>query len=111
LPRSSWVSPFSTCQPWCPKILKEFNALVAAAKLPKQRFHDLRYACISLLFAQEIDAKVIAEIVGHSDLRLTRNVYQPQKSAAAAKMDDLLANSRKRAASIPVATKTTATLS
>ena len=49
------------------KILKEFNSLVEAAKLPKQRFHDLRHACISLLAAQGVPVKVIAEIVGHSD--------------------------------------------
>jgi integrase len=53
------------------KILKEFNALVTTAKLPKQRFHDLRHACISLLAAQGVPLKVIAEIVGHSDVRLT----------------------------------------
>lgn len=46
------------------KILKEFNCLVEAAKLPKQRFHDLRHACISLLGAQGVPLKVIAEIVG-----------------------------------------------
>jgi len=76
------------------KILKEFNALVAAAKLPKQRFHDLRHACISLLGAQGVPLKVIAEIVGHSDVRLTQNVYQhiydDAKREAAGKMDALL---------------------
>jgi integrase len=81
------------------KILKEFDALVAAAKLPKQRFHDLRHACISLLAAQGVPAKVIAEIVGHSDIRLTQNVYQhvyrEAKRAAAEKMDALLSSSEK----------------
>jgi len=77
------------------KILKEFNALVSAAKLPKQRFHDLRHACISLLRAQGVPDKVIAEIVGHSDVRLTQNVYQhvyqEAKREAAKRMDDLFA--------------------
>ena len=76
------------------KILKEFNALVEAAKLPKQRFHDLRRACISLLGAQGVPLKVIAEIVGHSDVRLTQNVYQhvyqEAKRDAANKMEELL---------------------
>ncbi|PWU04169.1 MAG: site-specific integrase [Terriglobia bacterium] len=76
------------------KILKDFNALVEAAKLPKQRFHDLRHACISLLGAQGVPLKVIAEIVGHSDIRLTQNVYQhvysEAKRAAADTMDTLL---------------------
>jgi integrase len=35
------------------RIRQEFNALVEAAKLPKQRFHDLRHACITLLGAQD----------------------------------------------------------
>lgn len=76
------------------KILKEFNALVEAAKLPKQRFHDLRHACVSLLGAQGVPVRVIAEILGHSDIRLTQNVYQhvyqEAKAEAAAKMDALL---------------------
>lgn len=76
------------------KVLREFDALVKAAQLPKQRFHDLRHACISLLGAQGVPLKVIAEIVGHSDVRLTQNVYQhvytDAKREAAAKMDAIL---------------------
>ena len=91
------------------KILKEFNALVTAAKLPKRRFHDLRHACISLLAAQGVPLKVIAEIVGHSDVRLTQNVYQhvyrDAKRDAADKMDALL--SRPSSAENLVATNPT----
>jgi integrase len=94
------------------KILKEFNALVAAAKLPKQRFHDLRHACISLLGAQGVALKVIAEIVGHSDIRLTQNVYQhvyrEAKCAAADTMNTLLtglSNAPQKPVATTVATK------
>jgi integrase len=94
------------------KILKEFDALVKAAGLPKQRFHDLRHACISLLGAQGVPLKVIAEIVGHSDIRLTQNVYQhvysEAKRAAANTMDTLLtslANSPEKPVATSVATK------
>jgi integrase len=76
------------------KSSRNFDALVNAAGLPKQRFHDLRHACISLLGAQGVPLKVIAEIVGHSDIRLTQNVYQyvyrEAKRAAAMTMDALL---------------------
>jgi len=76
------------------KIREEFNSSVTAAQLPKQRFHDLRHACISLLGAQGVQPKVIAEIVGHSDIRLTQNVYQhvydEAKHDAADRMDKLL---------------------
>jgi integrase len=89
------------------KILKAFNSLVEAAKLPKQRFHDMRHACISLLAAQGVPVKVIAEIVGHSDVRLTQNVYQhvyeDAKREAANKMDELLTRVT-TATEIPVAT-------
>jgi integrase len=94
------------------KILKEFNALVKAAGLPKQRFHDLRHACCSLLRAQGVPDKVIAEILGHSDIRLTQNVYQhiyqEAKRSAADTMDALLtglANSPENPVATRVATK------
>jgi hypothetical protein len=70
-----------------------------AVKLPKQRFHDLRHPCISLLGAQGVPLKVIADIVGHSDIRLTQNVYQrvyqEARRDAADKMDALLSNAGK----------------
>jgi integrase len=94
------------------KILKEFNELVKAAGLPKQRFHDLRHACISLLGAQGVPLKVISEIVGHSDIRLTQNVYQhvysEAKRAAANTMDSILtsiANTPEKPVATSVATK------
>jgi hypothetical protein len=92
------------------KILKEFKALVEAAKLPKQRFHDLRRACISLLGAQGIPLKVIADIVGHSDIRLTQNVYQHVYQEArldpAEEMDMLLSEA---AGGTPVSTSVATT--
>ena len=39
------------------------------------RFHDLRHSCNSLLEAQGVSARVRMEILGHSDIRLTQNVY------------------------------------
>jgi integrase len=70
-------------------VLREYYKLLKAAKLPRRRFHDLRHACVSLLAAQGVPEKTIAEIVGHSDVRLTKNVYQhaqkEHKRAAIAK--------------------------
>jgi integrase len=64
------------------------------------RMHDLRHACVSLLAAQAVDLKTIAEIVGHSDVRLTQAVYQhtfsEAKRSAVEKLGDALS---------PVATK------
>ena len=73
-------------------VLRDFHRLLAQAKLPRRRFHDLRHACVSLLLAQGVPDKTIAEIVGHSDVRLTKNVYQHAQSeakrAALSKMED-----------------------
>jgi integrase len=76
-------------------VLRDFYALLVVAKLGRRRFHDLRHAAVSLLAAQGVDDKTIAEIVGHSDVRLTKNVYQhseqKRKRAGLAKVGKFLA--------------------
>ncbi len=56
-------------------VLKQFKRLRAVAGLPLQRFHGLRHAAASLLLAQRVPARVVMEILGHSDIRLTMNTY------------------------------------
>ncbi|HSH77958.1 MAG TPA: site-specific integrase [Herpetosiphonaceae bacterium] len=56
-------------------VLRRFQKLVATAGLPHQRFHDLRHCCASLLLAQGVPPRVVMEILGHSDIRLTMNTY------------------------------------
>ena len=59
-----------------------------------RKLHRLRHAAVTLLGARGVPLKAIAEIVGHSDIRLTRNVYQhvfqPAKREAADQMNALL---------------------
>jgi integrase len=54
---------------------RDFYALLNAAKLGRRRCHDLRHACVTRLGEQGVDDKTIAEIVGHSDVRRTKDVY------------------------------------
>jgi integrase len=56
-------------------VQREFHALVARAGLPAARFHTLRHSCGALLVAQGVHLQVIAEILGHSDIRVTSAVY------------------------------------
>ena len=76
-------------------ITKRFQRLLADAGLPRQRFHDLRHACASLLLAQGIHPRVVMEILGHSQISLTMNTYSHVIPAlqrdAADRMGDLLA--------------------
>jgi integrase len=77
-----------------PTVTKRFQAALAAAGLPRQRFHDLRHGCASLLLAQGVAPRVVMELLGHSDVRLTMNVYTHVASelqqAAADSMEALL---------------------
>lgn len=71
-----------------------FQKHLVRAGLPRQRFHDLRHACASLLLAQGVNSRVVMEVLGHSQITLTLNTYShvlpSLQLEAAAKMDSLL---------------------
>ncbi len=39
------------------------------------RLHDLRHSCVSLLLALGVQPRVVMEIVGHSAIEMTMNIY------------------------------------
>ena len=59
-------------------VTRRFKAVVAAAGLPDQRFHDLRHACASLLLAQGVAPRVVMETLGHSQISLHAEHLQPR---------------------------------
>jgi integrase len=77
-------------------VLKQFQATLKAAGLPKLRFHDLRHSCATLLLAQGVSPRAIMEILGHSTITITMNTYTkvltPTLRAAADSMNQLLAD-------------------
>jgi integrase len=68
--------------------------LLNAAGLRPVRLHDLRHTAASLLLAQNVPARVVMEVLGHSQISLTMNTYThvaPQLSREAAnRMGDAL---------------------
>ncbi|MER7049528.1 tyrosine-type recombinase/integrase [Streptomyces jumonjinensis] len=58
------------------KISDLFDRLVAEAGLPPIRLHDLRHGAATLMLAADVDIKVVSETLGHSDTRITRDIYQ-----------------------------------
>jgi len=62
--------------------------------LPVLHFHSLRHSCASFLLAQGVPARVVMEILGHSDIRLTLNTYshvgQELQEEAARQMNAVL---------------------
>ncbi len=74
---------------------RNFHDLLDSAGLPRIRFHDLRHSCASLLLAQGVPARVVMEILGHSQIALTMNTYSHVMPAltrdAADRMDAVFA--------------------
>lgn len=72
-----------------------FKVLLKRAGLPAQRFHDIRHTRASLLLSQNVQPRVVMEILGHSQINLTMNTYshvmpEAQRDAAI-QMDVMLA--------------------
>ena len=74
---------------------RDFQALLRREDLPKLRFHDLRHTAASLLLAQNVQPRDIMEVLGHSQIGLTMNLYshvmKPALQNAADRMDSILA--------------------
>jgi integrase len=75
-------------------ITHRFQDLLERAGLPRQRFHDLRHGCATLLLAQGVQGRSIMGALGHSQIGLTMNTYghlTPSMEAdTAARMDAIL---------------------
>ena len=52
-----------------------FDELITNAGVRRIRFHDLRHTFASLLLAQNVPARVVMEILGHSQLAMTTDLY------------------------------------
>jgi integrase len=81
-------------------VLRRFQKILALAGLPKMRIHDLRHSAVAILIAQGVNIKAISELLGHSSVAFTLQVYghllEETKRETATKMDNALS---------PVATK------
>ena len=76
-------------------VTRRFQELLTEAGLPRQRLHDLRHCCASLLLAQGVPARVVMEILGHTQISTTMDLYAHVMPAArreaANLMDGILA--------------------
>jgi integrase len=74
-----------------------FDELITKAGVRRIRFHDLRHTCASLLLAQNVPARVVMEILGHSQLAMTTDLYShvmPTALREAADAMDRVSSSR-----------------
>jgi integrase len=56
-------------------VRQRFYRLLKRAGLPYMHIHDLRHSAATLLRNMGVDLKVIQQILGHSTLDMTVNVY------------------------------------
>ena len=75
-------------------VLRRFQKILALAELPKMRIHDLRHSAVAILIAQGVNIKAISELLGHSSVAFTLQVYghllEETKRETADKMDSAL---------------------
>lgn len=73
-------------------ISHRFNDLLKKHNLPHIRFHELRHSCASMLISMGWTLKDVQEWLGHSDIKMTANIYShldtTRKSNIAAALAD-----------------------
>ncbi|MFH5182904.1 tyrosine-type recombinase/integrase [Paenibacillus sp. TAB 01] len=70
------VTPTSKGTPVTPRNLsRTFYRLLSQSEVPHITFHDLRHTHATLLLTQGIHPKVVAERLGHADMRVTLEIY------------------------------------
>ncbi|OPA21036.1 hypothetical protein BHL47_29015 [Bacillus cereus] len=75
-------------------LLRSFYSLIEKINVTKIRFHDLRHTHATLLLKEGIHPKVVAERLGHSNIRVTLDTYShvlpSMQLETANKINDLL---------------------
>jgi integrase len=80
---------------------RNWDPIRKAAGLPDAHFHSLRHAAASLMLLKDVNAKIVSEMLGHIDIRLTLNTYShvlPGVQNVAADAFDALFGPKKRKA-------------
>ena len=75
-------------------VTRDFKRMLKRAGLPIRRFHDLRHTAASFLLYKNVHPRVVADLLGHSEIRVTMDLYSHVAPAlqreAADQMDALL---------------------
>jgi integrase len=56
-------------------LARALDSLIVQAGVRRIRMHDLRHTCASLLLAQGVPARVVMDVLGHSQFGITMNLY------------------------------------
>jgi integrase len=76
------------------------SPVIKRSGLPDIRFHDLRHTCATLLLTKDIHPKIVSEMLGHSSVSITLDIYSHVipglGEAAASAMEDVLGDADAR---------------
>ena len=71
-----------------------FKPILGRIGLPQIRFHDLRHTCATLLLSQNVNPKVVSEMLGHASIAITLDTYShvlpDMQDSAARAMEEAL---------------------
>ena len=89
---NAYVFKWADGHPYSPDYISHrFNRLLKKHGLPHIRFHELRHSCASLLIDMGFTLKDVQEWLGHSDIKMTANIYAHLDTARKSSMADSLA--------------------
>ena len=73
---NDYVFTWEDGHPYSPDYVSHtFHKLLKKYDLPHIRFHDLRHTCASMLLSEGYGLKDVQEWLGHSDIKMTANIY------------------------------------
>ena len=73
---NDYVFTWEDGHPYSPDYVSHtFHKLLKKCDLPHIRFHDLRHTCASMLLSEGYGLKDVQEWLGHSDIKMTANIY------------------------------------
>ena len=89
---NAYVFTWTDGHPYSPDYISHrFNRLLKKHGLPHIRFHELRHSCASLLIDMGFTLKDVQEWLGHSDIKMTANIYAHLDTARKTNMADSIA--------------------
>ena len=75
-------------------VFTQFKKVLKQAGLPDIRFHDLRHSAATMLLGLDIHPKVVQEMLGHSQIAMTLDIYShvlpTMQQAAVSRLNDVL---------------------
>ena len=73
---SDYVFKWDDGRPYSPDFVSyKFDWLLKHYGFPHIRFHELRHSCASVLISMGFNLKDVQEWLGHSDIKMTANIY------------------------------------